>query len=391
MEYKFANAIQKLELDQNNKPPILFTAGHGELGALETADLRTTLSTYYSTGYVILDSLPQIPTDVAALVVAKPTFPFSEKDKFKIDQYVMNGGKVLWLIDPVNVSLDSLRGKNEYFPIDYQLNLDDLLFTYGIRLNPNLALDMRCTQIPQVTGVLGNAPQFENFDYPFHLVAVPRSNHPVVKSLGPINMRYASTLDTTAQLRTPHKKTILLETSENSSIRFLPFKLDFEFLKYDLDPSKFKKQFLPLAMLIEGEFPSAYKNRVTEGMKAGLEEMGTPYQEQSVPTRMIIVADGDMARNPVNRKNNSHGPLGYNEFVNFTFANKDFVVNAIEYLIDDIGVIEARSKEVKLRLLNKAKAEAETSTWQFINLVVPLVLLGLFGLVYNWLRRRRYT
>jgi gliding-associated putative ABC transporter substrate-binding component GldG len=388
LEYKLANAIQKLLTDR--RPNILFTTGHGELGGLETADLEKSLFEFYNLGRLHLDSVVQIKPECAVLIVAKPKYPFSDKDKFKIDQYVMNGGKVLWLLDKVAVSLDSLRGRSAYYPNEYDLNLDDLLFRYGIRIQPNLVLDMQCSRIPLATGMVGNAPQFDYFPYPYHLIVAPRSNHPVAKSLGVVNLLYASTIDTDVEVRTALEKTVLLESSPNSRLQYLPVKMDFEFLRYDMDPGKFNKPSQPLAMLLEGVFPSPYENRVTEVMLAGLRELGMEYKAVSEPNRMIVVSDGDIAKNRVNLAQQSFSPLGYNEYERYLFANKDFLLNAIEYLIDDAGVIEARGKEVRLRLLDTARASQEKSFWQLLNIGLPLVFLGVFGLAYNGLRRKRF-
>ena len=388
LEYKLANAIQKLRTDR--RPNILFTTGHGELEGLETADLEKSLYEFYELGRLHLDSIVEIKQECAVLIVAKPTQPFSDKDKFKIDQYVMNGGKVLWLLDKVAVSLDSLRGRSAYYPNEYELNLDDLLFRYGIRIQPNLVLDIQCSRIPLATGMVGNAPQFDYFPYPYHLVVAPRANHPVVKSLGVVNLLYPNTIDTDVEVKTDLQRTVLLESSPNSRLQFLPVKMDFEFLRYDLDASKFTKPPQALAMLLEGVFPSPYENRVTESMLAGLRELGMEYRAQSVPTRMIVVSDGDIAKSRVNQAQQSYSPLGYNEFERFLFANKEFLLNAIEYLMDDKGVIEARGKEVRLRLLDTVRAKQEKTFWQIFNIGLPLLFLALFGLVYNWVRRWRF-
>jgi len=389
LEYKFANALQKLQYRE--KPNILFTAGHGELDDLETRDLEKSMRLYYNTGRVVLDSIVSLNEEVAALVIAKPTRRFSEKDKFKIDQYVMNGGKVLWLLDKLAVGLDSLRGRPEFFPQEYDHNLDDLLFRYGLRIQPNLVLDINCSQIPLVSGMVGNAPQFTNFEYPYHLVVVPDSPHPAVKNLGPLNLLYANTLDTSVQPKYPLKKEVLLHSSKNSRTQFIPVGLNFEFLRYGLDPDKFNKPPQPLALSLEGQFASLYENRVTESMLEGLAQLDLAYKAKSTPTRMLVVSDGDIAKNPVNRRENKHGPLGYNRFQRYTFANKAFLLNAIEYLLDENLIIEARAKEVKLRLLDRERTRAEARFWQGVNIGLPLVVLALFGLAYQWIRRRRYS
>lgn len=388
LEYKLANAIQKLQYRE--KPNILFTQGHGELDALERRDWESSLRQYYDTGPIVLDSIVSLPDEVAALVVAKPTRPFSEKDKFKIDQYVMNGGKVLWLLDKLAVNLDSLRQRAEFFPPEYDLNLDDLLFRYGFRLQPNLVLDINCSEIPLVTGRVGNAPQFTNFEYPYHLVVIPDSGHPAVKNLGPINLFYANAIDTTVQAKYPLHKEVLLHSSRNSRVQYLPVGLNFEFLRYGLDPAKFDKPPQPVALGLEGQFASLYENRVTESMLAGLAQLDLEFRTQSPPSRMLVVSDGDIAKNPVNRRENKHGPLGFNRFEQYTFANKAFLLNAVEYLLDENLIIEARAKEVKLRLLDKERTRSEARLWQFVNLGLPLLLLAAFGLGYQFIRRRRY-
>ncbi|MCB0547628.1 MAG: gliding motility-associated ABC transporter substrate-binding protein GldG [Phaeodactylibacter sp.] len=389
LEYKLANAIQKLQLVR--KPNILFTAGQGELSPMETASLEKSLREFYETGRVNLDSVVNIGPEASVLIIAKPTRRFSEKNKFKIDQYIMNGGKVLWLLDKVAVSLDSLRGRQSYYPNEYDLNLDDLLFKYGIRIQPDLVLDIQCSTIPLATGLVGNAPQFDYFRYPYHLVVTPQSPHPVVKSLGAVNLLYASSIDTEVKTKTEVQKTVLLKSSPNTRVQLIPVEMNFDFLRYDLDPTKFNQEPRTLALALEGVFPSMYENRVTESLLDGLNQLGLEFKPQSEPTKMIVVSDGDVAKNKINPNNQSYSPLGYNEYDRYLFANKDLLVNALEYLLDDNGVIEARGKEVRLRLLDTVKAQRESTHWQLLNIGLPLVFLLAFGLLFNWIRKKRYA
>lgn len=392
LEYKFANAIQKLQLGVE-KPVIFFTTGHGELEPAETADLERAIRPFYNTGRLYLDSVVSISEEVSALVVAKPRFSFSEKDKFKIDQYVMKGGKVLWLLDRMRADLDSLLGRREYLATTYSednLNLEDLLFKYGARIVPNLVLDVQCTKIELAVGQVGQAAQFDKFNYPYHPVVVPVSDHPVVKSLGPLNLLYPSTIDTTVRTKTPVEKTVLLQSSPYSRFQMQPIALNFEILRYPLDPTKFNKPAQPLAVLLEGTFTSMYENRVTQELLDGLQQLNETFRTESTPTKMIVVADGDVAKDPIVPGAKTYYPLGYNRFENYTFANKDFLVNAIEYLLDDKGVIEARAKDVRLRLLDTVKAQDERTYWQLFNIGIPLLFLTLFGIGYNWWRRRRF-
>ncbi len=387
LEYKFANAIQKM--NTLAKPVIMFSAGQGELQPIETADLEKSLVPFYDIGRLNLDSMSYIPQEIAALIVAKPRFPFSEKAKFKIDQYVMNGGKVLWMIDALRVDMDSLRNRDRYLATEYELNLDDLLFRYGVRIQNNLVLDFMSSGIQLVTGTVGNAPQFDYFRYPYHLVALSRSQHPIVKSLNGVNLFFASSLDT-LKTKTPVQKTVLLESSRRSRRQKSPITMDFEFLRYDLDSTKFNIPYQPVAVLLEGTFPSLYENRVGKDMLEMLEQLNRPFLTQSQPTRMIVVADGDVAKNKVNLQRMSYSPLGYNEVDRYLYANKDFVINCIEYLLDEEGVIEARSREVKLRLLDTPSAQGQKPLWQLFNIGLPLALLALAGWLYNGWRRRRY-
>ncbi|HRK82429.1 MAG TPA: gliding motility-associated ABC transporter substrate-binding protein GldG [Saprospiraceae bacterium] len=388
LEYKFANAIQKLRITA--KPIIVFSTGNGELEPLETADLEKSLRPYYDTGRLNLDSMSSIPQEVAALVIAKPRYPFSEKSKFKLDQYVMNGGKVLWLIDALRIDMDSLRTRERYLATEYTLNLDDLLFQYGARLKTNLVLDYRSTGIQLVTGIVGNAPQFDYFKYPYHVVALPSVNHPIVKSLDGVNLQYVGAIDT-IKTKTPVKKTVLLESSQRSMLQYSPVTMDFEFLRYDLDSSKFNKQNLPMALLLEGTFSSLYENRMEQDMLNMLQQIGKPYRAESLPTRMIVVADGDVAKNKINIEKQSYSPLGYNEVDRYLFANKGFVINSLEYLLDEQGVAEARGREVKLRMLDTVQAQEEKTKWRLINIALPLALLALFGWVFQWWRKRRWS
>lgn len=390
LEYKFANAIKKLRTP--TRPVILFTRNHGELDELQTYDLERGLQQFYDTDRITLDSVVELnPKSCALLVVARPRGAFSEKDKFKIDQYLMSGGRVLWLIDPMNASLDSLNVRGQFLSTPYDLKLDDMLFKYGVRINADVVLDLQCTKIPLQVGVVGNAPQFQLFDWYYHLAAQPESTHPVVKNLDRVEFRFASSMDT-LRTKTPVKKTVLMRSSQYSRMQFNPVELNFEILKYDPDPTKFDKGQKNLAVLLEGAFPSAFENRVSAEMLSGLQALGLEYKSASVPTRMMVVSDGDVAANFVRDVEKKQTlPLGFNRFENNTYTNKDFLINAIEYLIEPNGVIEARAKEVKLRLLDTVRAEEEKGFWRGLNLAAPLLFLLGFGWFFNWLRKRRYA
>ena len=387
MEYKFANAFHKILFGA--KELIAFTVGHGELNELERKDLVRSLRNYYEAGTFKLDSATFIPQDVKVLIIAKPRAPFSDRDLFLIDQYVMNGGKVLWLIDPLNVELDSMRNTNDYVARDYPLNLNDMLFRYGARINPDLVLDWQSSRIPMVIDQRGTQ---ELFKWYYHPIIIPNLMHPVVKNLDGINLFFPASVDT-IKTKTPVKKTTLLTSSDKSKIQPNITRLNFEILRFgDEIVNSFDKQHIPVAVLLEGEFPSVFENRLTEDMKTSLQQIGQDFKLASVPTRMMVVADGDIARNQIaNPSTGQVVPLGFNRFEGFQFANKDFLLNAIEYLRDDKGIIEARGREVKLRLLDTKKAEEEETKWQIINIAVPLFLLALFGFLFNWVRKNRFA
>lgn len=388
LEYKFASAIQKL--GRGYKPIVAFSTGHGELHPLQTADIEKHLRPFYDVGRLTLDSVVSVPKDIEAIIVAKPRVEFSEKDKFKLDQFVMQGGKILWLLDRVAIDLDSLQGRKEYYPSAYELNLDDLLFKYGVRINNDLALDMTCTRIPLATGMVGDAPQFDLFRYPYHVLALPRSNHPVVKSLEGVNLFYPSTIDLDIQTKSPLVKTPLLLSSEHARYQKLPVGMDFNFLRYELDASKYTYDSLIYGVLLEGQFHSMYENRLTSENMDLLAQVGTPFKNKSEPSKMIVVADGDVAANLV-RSDGTPIPAGFNIYEKYQFSNKDFIINSLEYLLDEVGVIEARGKDIKLRLLDEQRAGDEKGFWQLFNIALPLVLLSLMGLLYHAYRRRRYA
>lgn len=388
LEYKLANAIQKVQ--EVNKPNIAFITGHGEISENERADFERSIRKFCNTGNLVLDSVPFIKPDISALIVAKPLRPFSEKDKFKMDQYVMAGGKILWMLDMVRMDKDSLFARPEYMPGDYQLNLDDLLFRYGVRIQPNLVLDLQCSPIWVTTGKQGTQQQRQPIPFPYHILTVSNADHPVSKSVAPVNLQFASTIDTAVRTKTPVKKTTLLLTSPRTRLQYLPVRMGLDFLRY-IDPDKFNKGQQVVSVAMEGTFPSMYENRLTPEMESGLSQLGQQFKSVSVPTRQIVVSDGDVAKNKYLPAREQVVPLGYNEVENFIYANKEFLQNSVEYLLDQNGIIAARGKEVRLRLLDSTRAQAEKSWWQLVNIVFPLLLIGLFGFGYGWWRKRKYA
>ncbi|MCC6413109.1 MAG: gliding motility-associated ABC transporter substrate-binding protein GldG [Saprospiraceae bacterium] len=390
LEYKLANAIKKLQA--NAKPVVFFTEGHGELTELQTADFERSLRQFYETDRVLLDSVVQLKPDLCnLLIVAKPSTAFSERDKFKLDQYIMQGGKVIWLIDRLNADLDSMRHTGRFMPSDFPLNLEDMLFKYGVRIQPDLVLDLECTKIPQVVGQMGNAPQLALFDWYYFPAVQSSANHPMVKNIDQVELKFCSSIDT-IRTKTQVKKIPILKSSRYSRLQFSPIDLNFNILQAEPDPAKFNKGAQTVAVLLEGVFPSNYENRVSEEMMAGMRQMGMEFKPQSVENRMLVISDGDVVANIVrDSAARQWYPLGFNRFENETYANKELMINAVEYLIEANGVIEARAKEVKLRLLDSVRARDEKNTWRLVNIVLPLAFLGMFGWFFNWRRKRKYA
>lgn len=389
LEYNFANGFKSLK--NAERPYVLFVEGHGELSPFERADFEKTLKQYYEVQSTSLDSMVTIDPKIDVVIMARPLVAIPKKHQFMIDQYVMNGGNVLWLLDRLNVTIDSLRGKEAYVPYDNQLDLESMFFKYGVRFNSALALDFNNTRIPQVVGQVGGKPQIELKPWAYHPKVKPSTEHPITKNLDYVDLQFPTVLDT-IQTANKIKKSILLSTSERSRIQRSPVRVSFEITRYKLDPAQFNKGEIPVAILLEGEFPSAFKGIVAPETIQGLQQLGLQYKEKADPgAKMLVVADGDIAKNIIDYRNNTYQPLGYNPFEKYQFANKSFLLNTIDYMLDDEGITAARMKEVKLRVLDKAKIEESKSKWQIINILIPLVFLVVFGLLFNYMRQRRFA
>ena len=390
LEYKFANAIQKLTMAR--APKIAFSTGHGELNPLQVADItQQFINLKYQVARLDLTKRYKVDEDFNALIIAKPIQPFDEKDKYKIDQYIMHGGKVLWLIDATTADLDSLKlNLTGQFVVDRNLNIDDQLFKYGARINTDLVQDINmCNPIPLKVGNMGNAPQVELYPWYYFPLLIPESKHPIVKNLDPIAAQFVSTVDT---IRNPGvSKTILLRTTDNAKAVMTPARVHFGILQQKPNPMYYNQPRLPVAVLLEGQFQSLYKNRLpAEFIALGDSVKDLKFIDHSPDNKMIVIGDGDIIRNEV-RNDSSAYPLGYYSVSRQTFANKDFILNCVQYLIDKSGILETRNKEVKLRLLNKIRVQNEKTKWQLINIALPIALVILFGIGFNYYRRKKYA
>jgi len=389
LEYKFANAISKLR--RALRPTIAYTDGQGEVESPLLADLNRSLRDYYEVGRITLDSVVYVdPKEIPLMIVARPTKRFNERSKFVLDQYIMNGGKVIWLINKLNINIDSVRRHNNFIPWDYDLNLDDLFFRYGFRINPDMVQDLECSRIPMVVGRVGSQTQMDLFSWFYYPLVAPKTDHPIVKALDRINLFFPSSIDT-IRTKGEVETTVLLSSSEYSRFQMIPAPVNFNILRYDPEPERFNRQHLPLAILQEGEFYSAYENRLTAEMEETLRSLNLNFSQKVSNNAMIVVSDADFALNSFNSSTGEMRPVGYNQFERRLYANKDFILNCVEYLLDDQGILEARSRDIKLRLLNQVRTRAERTQWQVVNIGIPVLFILLFGVLYNFVRRRRYS
>ena len=399
LEFGLTNVIRKLSVTQ--KPKIAFIEGHGELAPIYTASIEAALSEYYDIDHVRINGQPsalalQTQSDATnsltankykAIIIAKPDSAFSrnELDKFIIDQFVMRGGKVLWLVEPVYAEMDSLRIKDKTFALANDLNLNDMLFNYGVRLNSNLVVDMNALPIPVVVDQKGNQKLIPWLFFP---LLVPTSNHPIVRNLSAIKTEFVSSIDT---LETPGvTKTILLSTSRYSRVLNVPVTLSLSYLYQEPDATQFNQPYQPVAVLLDGEFTSLYLNRVPPVFVNSPE---VAFLEKSSKTSMIVFADGDVIKNQLQpgELRPTPLPLGYDRYTGQQFGNKDFVLNAMNYLCDDSGLLSVRSREVKLRSLDAARVDTERLKWQLANTIVPILLVLGFAFAQGYWRRKRYT
>jgi ABC-2 type transport system permease protein len=400
LEYNISSVIRKLSVPV--KPRLAFIIGHGELTEMETLDIRKELSEYYSVERIKIDgklnSLTERNTKDSihtsfrnkykAIIIASPDSAFNEKDKFIIDQFVMRGGKVLWLIDPVSATMDSLQNSRQTVGVLNETNLDDQLFNYGARLNANLVVDINCLPIPMVTGMTGNKPQTTFVPWFFFPVIIPTSQHPIVRNLNAVKFEFVSSLDTL--VKGGVKKTMLLTSSKYSRALNAPVIISLDMARQEPDPAQFNQPFQNVAVLLEGRFESLFLNRIPPVIA---EDPKIGFLEKSEKTAMIVVSDGDIIRNQVRFGQNGYEtlPLGFDRFTGQSFGNKDFIMNAINYLCDDSGLISARSRELKLRMLDSTRIKDEKLKWQLVNVILPVLLVMLFGFIQHVMRRRRYT
>ena len=379
LEYELVNAINTLF--NTDRKRIGFVTGHGELDSLQIASLNNSLLQSYDVFKTNL-TRKQSLTQYDVLIVAKPTKAFSETDKYKLDQFLLGGGKLLLLIDQLEASMDSASSKN-YFAFPYHLGLDDLLFHYGVRINQDVVQDIVSLRFPVITGNVNGKPQVTPIEWPFFPMINHYSNHPITRNLDATVLKIASSIDTVKA--TGIGKTPLLVSSQYSRKAQAPVKINVDDLRKEMKPENFSGGPFVLGYLLEGEFSSLYANRF---LPEGVDSSG--YKSKGVPSKLIVVADGDLARNEVSMRTGQPQMLGLDGFSGYTFANQELIMNMVAYLADEGGMINARNKQVKIRPLDKEMIKNDRLFWQLMNLVLPLTLVILFGLLKIYLRKRKF-
>ncbi|MBR7022876.1 MAG: gliding motility-associated ABC transporter substrate-binding protein GldG [Bacteroidales bacterium] len=399
LEFRLIDAVKKVT--RMMKPNIAFIEGHGELGEQEVYDIAQSLAQNYNVGRVQIDGkidalihrTQNEEKDVKAfpsydaIIIAKPTEPFDEKDKFLIDQYIMHGGKVLWLVEPVYATMDSLQSQESTIGLEQDLNLDDMLFKYGVRLNRDLLLDLTCAALPVRTGQMAGQAQLEFFRWFYFPLLQAASDHPMVRHMNAIKADFVSSMDATTSAN-GIEQIPLLKTSDYTKVSGAPVFITLAMLRQAPDRRMFSSKGKNVAYLLKGSFPSLYANRIPQEI---VDDQATDFMEESKPTAMIVVADGDIIRNQIDIKRKTPLPLGYDQYTQNTYANKEFIENAISYLVDGEGLIDIRSRELKVRLLDVTKVNQERGKWQVVNTLVPIALIIALGFVMAFIRKKKYS
>jgi gliding-associated putative ABC transporter substrate-binding component GldG len=385
LEYELANAIRQVAPPGGAKRRIGVITGHGELDNAQMGDILTSWQQNYDVFRVNLSQVKDLRGNLDAVVVAKPTQPYSEEEKFRLDQFITHGGRAMFFIDALRVDLDSVSRNGASLATPYNLNLDDLLFRYGVRLNPNLLLDLNSGQIPLVTGMTGNKPKIEPLPWQLYPLINRFSPNPITRNLDAVYLKFVGNIDTVKAAGI--HKTELMTTSRYT--RRLPAPVPINFNDARLEPNQklYQNSYQAVGYLLEGTFRSLFANRAAPGT--------TQYQPDqnpnAVPSKILVISDGDFLRNDVDPKSGRPFRLGFDRLANTEFANRELILNATDYLLDETGLIAVRGKQITLRPLDKVQLADHRRPWQLLNLGAPLVLLAAFGAVRAWRRKRRYA
>ncbi len=384
LEYSFADSLRKLIKNSNKKIAII--SGNGELEDLKMYSFLSTLKEKYSLAKFTLDAVAKDPQktlrDLSSFdlaIIAKPTIKFSENEKLTIDQFITNGGKTLWMVDQVQAEQDSLLENGNMLVYPRDLNIKDLLFSYGVRINTSIVKDLYAASIRLATGNVGNQTQFQNLPWFYHPLVNGNTSHPITKNIRPVRLQYTTQIDT---LKNGLKKTPLLVSSLLSAKVGTPNFVDLKSIAEEPKQTEYRSGKQLFAVLLEGAFNSAYKNRI--------KPFDTPlYKATSKANKMVVIADGDIGRNQ--QIKGRPYDLSIDKWTQESNGNKEFLQNTVDYLLDDDGLIHLRNKGLKINLLNKQKAFEERLFWQAFNIVLPLVFLAIFGSVFTYVRKRKYS
>lgn len=385
IEFEIVDAFRKLLSEK--KPVIAFLTGHDELNSWELHDISLSLSGEYEVIQVTIDELAINDMKINCLIIPGPSLAFEESEKLIIDQFIMKGGNTMWLVDPVQVSLDSLSKGQTTLAFPRNLNLDDQLFRYGVRLNYNLLQDVVCAKILVNTAPPGNNPRFSPQSWFYSPLLTPSDRHPISRNLNVVLTEFVSSVDTVSG-GGDVKKSVILSTSPYSRIVRTPASISLENINNPPARELFNQPFIPVGVLLEGIFVSNFRNRMVESFS----DFNGVLLAESKPARMIVIADGSIIANKVRYSGSTPTflPLGYDRVSQQTFGNKEFLVNSIQYLNDNQGIMQLRNRTLKMRLLDKVRIREEKFFWQWFNVITPAFLIILFGIVYHFLRRNKF-
>jgi len=384
LEFSFSNAIYKLQEEKEKKIAVI--TGNGELSDIQLYSFLSEVTKKHRLAKFTLDSVKTNPEkslidlqqfDLA--IIAKPTQPFTENEKLVLDQYIINGGKTLWMIENVQADTDSLYNNGSMLAYPRDLNLTDFFFSYGLRVNATLLQDLYAAKIPLATGNIGDKPQFQNLNWFYHPLVSGNPNHAISKNIAPVRLRFANQIDT---LQNSLKKTPLLVSSMLTKKVGTPAIVELKSIAKEPKEEEYSSGFQITGLLTEGLFNSMYTDRVKPFSILN-------FRKKSLYNKMVVISDGDIGRNQLQK--GKPFDLAKDKWTGEQFGNKEFLLNAIDYLLDDNGLIELRNKNIQINLLDKKKAYQEKTYWQFVNIILPLMVLLTFGLVFQYLRKRKYS
>ncbi|MFY0629496.1 MAG: gliding motility-associated ABC transporter substrate-binding protein GldG [Flavobacteriaceae bacterium] len=383
LEFSFTNAISIIS--QKNTKKVAVLTGNGELEDIQAYSFLKEVTKKYRLAKFTLDSVQANPQrslqDIQSFdlaIISKPTQAFTEEEKMVLDQFIMNGGKTLWMLDNVQADTDSLFNGGKMLAYPRDLNLTDQLFSYGVRINTTLIQDLYAAKIPLATGNIGNQTQFQNLPWFYHPLVGGNTNHPITKNMVPVRLRFANQIDT---LKNNIKKTPLLVSSLLTRKTGTPNFIELQSIAKEPTKQEYQSGYQLFSVLLEGEFKSMYANRI--------KPFKGSFKDKGVQNKMVVVADGDIGRNQILKR--QPYDLSVDKWTGEQFGNKEFLLNAVDYLLDDSGLIDLRNKTLQINLLDKQRAFKERTFWQFINVALPLLLLFGFGIVFNYLRKRKYS